>query len=79
MDIELLVNLHFSMGRTTHTRRFACWHIFRVLDAAFGRSVSMLAFDAMSAWITPIEMEFHGSNNKARNTLFSCLSLAEFE
>jgi hypothetical protein len=36
-------------------------------------------FDVQSAWITPIKLEFHESNNKARNTLFSCPSLADFE
>jgi hypothetical protein len=36
-------------------------------------------FDATSDRITPIQMEFHDSNNKARNALFSCLSLGEFE
>jgi hypothetical protein len=36
-------------------------------------------FDATSDRITPIQMEFHDSNNKARNTLFSCLSFGEFE
>jgi hypothetical protein len=34
---------------------------------------------ATSDRITPIQMEFHDSNNKSRNTLFSCLSLGEFE
>jgi hypothetical protein len=38
-----------------------------------------VAFDAASPRITPIQLEFHDSNNKARNALFSCLSLAEFE
>jgi hypothetical protein len=37
------------------------------------------AFDVVSAWITSIQMKFHDLNNKARNTLFSCLSLAKFE
>jgi hypothetical protein len=36
-------------------------------------------FDAASARITPIQIEFHDSNKKARNTLFSCLLLPEFE
>ena len=36
-------------------------------------------FDPTSDQITPIQMEFHDSNNKARNALFSCLSLGEFE
>jgi hypothetical protein len=36
-------------------------------------------FDATSAQITLIKMEFHDSNNKTRNALFSCLSLAQFE
>jgi hypothetical protein len=36
-------------------------------------------FDAASERITPIQVEFHDSNNKARNALFSCLSLGEFE
>jgi hypothetical protein len=36
-------------------------------------------FDATSDQITPIQMEFHDSNNKARNALFLCLSLGEFE
>jgi hypothetical protein len=36
-------------------------------------------FDATSVRITPIQMEFHDSNNKAQNTSFSCLSLGEFE
>jgi hypothetical protein len=36
-------------------------------------------FDATSDRMTPIQMEFHDSNNKARNTLFSCLLLGEFE
>jgi hypothetical protein len=36
-------------------------------------------FDATSDQITPIQMEFHDPNNKARNALFSCLSLGEFE
>jgi hypothetical protein len=36
-------------------------------------------FDSTSDRIIPIQMEFHDSNNKARNTLFSCLSLGEFE
>jgi hypothetical protein len=36
-------------------------------------------FDAAGDWITLIQMEFHDSNNKARNALFLCLLLAEFE
>jgi hypothetical protein len=36
-------------------------------------------FDATSDQITPIQMEFHDSNNKAQNALFLCLSLGEFE
>jgi hypothetical protein len=48
--------------------RYRVWEI--CLDANF---------DATSDQITPIQMEFHDSNNKARNTLFSCLSLGEFE
>jgi hypothetical protein len=36
-------------------------------------------FDAASPGITLILLEFHDSNNKAQNALFSCLSLAEFE
>jgi hypothetical protein len=36
-------------------------------------------FDAAGDQITPIQMEFHDSNNKARNALFSCLSFSEFE
>jgi hypothetical protein len=36
-------------------------------------------FDSTSDRITPIQMEFHDSNNKAQNALFSCLSLGEFE
>jgi hypothetical protein len=47
---------------------YCVWKNF--LDAAFG---------ATSARITLIQMEFHDLNNKARNTLFLCLSLAEFE
>jgi hypothetical protein len=37
------------------------------------------AFKAASEQITPIQVEFHDSNNKARNALFLCLSLGEFE
>jgi hypothetical protein len=37
------------------------------------------AFVAESAWITPIEMEFHDSNDKAHNTLFLCLLLSVFK
>jgi hypothetical protein len=36
-------------------------------------------FNATSDRITPILMDFHDSNNKARNALCSCLSLGEFE
>jgi hypothetical protein len=47
------------------------YHVWEIcLDAVF---------DAASARIILIEMELHDSNNKARNALFSCLSLAEFE
>ena len=28
---------------------------------------------------TPLQVESHDANNKARNALFSCLSLSEFE
>jgi hypothetical protein len=35
--------------------------------------------DGQSAQITPIQLEFHDSNNKAQNAMFLCLSLAEFE
>jgi hypothetical protein len=38
-----------------------------------------VAFNASSERITPIQVEFYDLNNKARNTLFSCLSLGEFE
>jgi hypothetical protein len=38
-----------------------------------------VVFNAASEQITPIQVEFHDSNNKARNALFSCLSLGEFE
>jgi hypothetical protein len=38
-----------------------------------------VAFNAASERINPIQVEFHDSNNKDRNTLFSCLSLGEFE
>jgi hypothetical protein len=37
------------------------------------------AFNATSDQITPIQMEFIDLNNKARNVVFSCLSLAEYE
>jgi hypothetical protein len=36
-------------------------------------------FDAQSARITPIQLEFHDSKNKAQDALFLGLSLAEFE
>jgi hypothetical protein len=36
-------------------------------------------FNVASERITPIQVEFHDSNNKGRNTLFSYLSLGEFE
>jgi hypothetical protein len=29
-----------------------------------------VAFNAASEWITPIQVEFHDSNNKAHNALF---------
>jgi hypothetical protein len=35
--------------------------------------------DAASDQITPIQIEFHDSNNKARNAFFLCLSLVEFK
>jgi hypothetical protein len=38
-----------------------------------------VAFNAASERIIPIQVEFHDLNNKDRNTLFSCLSLGEFE
>jgi hypothetical protein len=38
-----------------------------------------VVFNAVSERITPIQVEFHDSNNKACNTLFSCLSPTEFE
>jgi hypothetical protein len=38
-----------------------------------------VVFNAASERITPIQVEFHDSNNKACNALFSCLSLGEFE
>jgi hypothetical protein len=38
-----------------------------------------VGFSAASERITPIQVEFHDSNNKARNALFWCLSLGEFE
>ena len=38
-----------------------------------------VVFDAASPQITLIWLEFHDTNNKARNAMFSCLSLAEFE
>jgi hypothetical protein len=37
------------------------------------------AFNVASARITLIQVEFHDSNEKTRNALFSCLSMAEFE
>jgi hypothetical protein len=37
------------------------------------------AFNAASERITSVQLEFHDSNNKARNSLFSCLLLGEFE
>ena len=36
-------------------------------------------FEVQGARIMPLKIEFHDSNNKARNALFSCLPLAEFE
>jgi hypothetical protein len=41
--------------------------------------LSRCRVDAQSARMNPIPLEFHDSNNKAQNTLFSCLSLVEFE
>jgi hypothetical protein len=38
-----------------------------------------VAFNAASERITPIQVEFHDSNNKARSSLFSCFSMDEFE
>jgi hypothetical protein len=38
-----------------------------------------VAFNATSERVTPIQVEFHDSNNKAHNALFSCHSQGEFE
>jgi hypothetical protein len=72
-----VANLRSSMGPTTRTERFACLHIFRALVTRFGRFASMRI--SILQVTGSIQMEFHDSNNKARNALFSCLSLGEFE
>ena len=46
---------------------------------SIGYRVWEICLDAASERITPIQVEFYHSNNKARNTLFSCLSLGEIE
>jgi hypothetical protein len=60
---------------------------WKILMSAYLQSISYRVweicldanFDATSDRITPIQMEFHDSKNKAQNALFSCLSLNEFE
>jgi hypothetical protein len=54
------------MGLTTHTGRFAAVFLqsigYRVWEICLDA-----AFDTACALITPIDMEFHDSNNKAHN------------
>jgi hypothetical protein len=63
-----------SMGKTTHTGRSACWLIFRVSGTKFGRFSLLLHSMLQVNESLQFKTEFHDSNNKARNALFSCLS-----
>jgi hypothetical protein len=65
-----------SMGRTTkiHMSAYLQSIGYKVWETCLD-----VAFNVASQRITPIQVEFHVSNNKARNALFSCLSLGEFE
>jgi hypothetical protein len=65
-----------SMGRTTKLRMSA---YLQSIGYKVWETCLDVAFNVASQRITPIQVEFHVSNNKARNALFSCLSLGEFE
>lgn len=78
----VLGNHSSSMGAKYLTGRSACRHIFRALATRFGKFASIVLMRSMvlkSLHFRLNSIEFHDSNNKACNALFSCLSLFEFE
>jgi hypothetical protein len=70
----VLASHRSSMGATIHTGRFEMSVFLQSLRYQVLEICLDVAFNAARERITPIQVEFHDSNNKARNTLFSCLS-----